>query len=138
MASNISNITTTTQASTAFNAAVRIGLPDFERRNANSAQKRQAAVKQFVADMPGMDAGRKASEDLEEIRKIAAESAAKLNTASFNKKLQFVVDSKSNDITVQVRDSETNQVIRVLPPEELRSINNGLKGTEGMIVNKMA
>jgi uncharacterized FlaG/YvyC family protein len=36
-----------------------------------------------------------------------------------------VVDSKTEDVLVNVIDSNTNKVIKVLPPEELRRINSG-------------
>jgi len=47
-------------------------------------------------------------------------------SGAFNKKLQFVVDNESNRITVKVIDADTDKVIKILPPEELRRLGNGI------------
>jgi flagellar protein FlaG len=54
----------------------------------------------------------------------------------FNKKLQFVVDQQSKEITVKVIDKETDKVIRELPPEELQQLHNNLKETFGLLFDE--
>ncbi|MCL2382128.1 MAG: flagellar protein FlaG [Treponema sp.] len=49
---------------------------------------------------------------------------------AFNRRLQFVVDQQSSEITVKVIDNETDTVIKELPPEELQRLGN--RGGENM------
>jgi len=55
---------------------------------------------------------------------------------AFDRRLQFVVDQESRDITVKVIDRETDTVIKVLPPEELQRLNNGIRETMGVLFNR--
>jgi flagellar protein FlaG len=55
---------------------------------------------------------------------------------SFNRKLQFVVDHKSNEVTVKVIDRATDKVIKVLPPEELQRLHNRIKETIGFLFDE--
>jgi flagellar protein FlaG len=95
-------------------------------------------VREFASEMPGSKVN--AKQDLEKQRQQAREAASRLNTSAFNKKLEFVVDEDSDDIVVQVVDKDTNEVIKTLPPEELRRINNGLRGQDpdGLLFNRSA
>jgi flagellar protein FlaG len=45
-------------------------------------------------------------------------------SSSLNRKLQFVVDHESHDVTVKVIDPETDKVIKELPPEELQRLRS--------------
>jgi uncharacterized FlaG/YvyC family protein len=54
----------------------------------------------------------------------------------FNRKLRFVVDHKSNEVIVKVRDKETDKVIKELPPEELQRLHNNLKETIGFLFDE--
>ena len=54
----------------------------------------------------------------------------------FNKKLQFVVDQNSNQVTVKVIDKETDKVIKELPPEELQKLHSNLKETIGFLFDE--
>jgi len=54
----------------------------------------------------------------------------------FNKKLQFVVDQQSNEITIKVIDKETDKVIKELPPEELQQAHSNLKETFGLLFDE--
>jgi flagellar protein FlaG len=55
---------------------------------------------------------------------------------AFNKKLQFVVDHRSNEITIKVIDRETDKVIKVLPPEELQRLHSKLRETIGFLFDE--
>jgi flagellar protein FlaG len=55
---------------------------------------------------------------------------------TFNKKLQFVVDQKSQEVIVKVIDKTTDKVIKVLPPEELQRLYRKLKETIGLLFNE--
>ena len=54
----------------------------------------------------------------------------------FDKKLKFVVDHSSNEVTVKVIDRETDKVIKELPPEELQRLHNDLKETIGFLFDE--
>ena len=54
----------------------------------------------------------------------------------FNRKLQFVVDHKSNEVIVKVIDKETDKVIKELPPEELQRLHSNLKETIGFLFDE--
>jgi flagellar protein FlaG len=69
-----------------------------------------------------------------DIRKVTADIAQVSQT--FNKKLQFVVDQQSHEVTVKVIDKTTDKVIKVLPPEELQRLHRKLKEAIGFLFNE--
>jgi flagellar protein FlaG len=54
----------------------------------------------------------------------------------FNRKLQFIVDHDSNEVTVKVIDKETDKVIKELPPEELQRLHSDLKEAIGFLFDE--
>ena len=52
---------------------------------------------------------------------------------AFDRRLQFIVDQESKELIVKVIDNETDQVIRVLPPEELQRLHSRLRETMGFL-----
>ena len=56
---------------------------------------------------------------------------------AFNKKLEFKVDSSSNQVIVKVIDKETDKVIKELPPEELQRLHSNLKEVIGLLFDEM-
>jgi len=67
---------------------------------------------------------RKTTQDLERV------------SMAFNRRLQFVVDHESNDVTVKVIDTETDKVIKVLPPEELQRLHQRIRETIGFLYDQ--
>ena len=55
----------------------------------------------------------------------------------FNRKLQFVVDHRSNEVIVKVIDKETDKVIKELPPEELQRLHSNLREAIGLLFDEM-
>ncbi|MDR0383436.1 MAG: flagellar protein FlaG [Spirochaetaceae bacterium] len=55
---------------------------------------------------------------------------------AFNKELRFVIDYKSSEITVNVIDPDTDKVIKVLPPEELRRLHNKIEDAIGFLFDE--
>ena len=55
---------------------------------------------------------------------------------AFDRKLQFVLDQESSEITVKVIDKETDKVIKVLPPEELQRLHSGIREAIGFLVDR--
>ena len=64
-----------------------------------------------------------------------AQTTADLEQISlaFNRRLQFVIDHVSDEILIKVIDNETDKVIRVLPPEELRRLHSRIRETLGFL-----
>jgi flagellar protein FlaG len=56
---------------------------------------------------------------------------------AFNRKLQFVVDQRSNEVIIKVIDKETDKVIKELPPEELQRLHSTLKEAIGQLFDEM-
>jgi flagellar protein FlaG len=96
---------------------------------ARSQEVRAAAREKMQASLPGN----------KEIHPADMESAvAEIEqvTLAFNKKLKFVVDHQSHEVTVKVIDPETDKVIKVLPPEELQRLHRRLKETIGVLLDE--
>jgi flagellar protein FlaG len=85
----------------------------------------------LAALVPGNDRTDSSPPD---IRRVAADIAQVSQT--FNKKLQFVVDQQSHEVTVKVIDKTTDKVIKVLPPEELQRLHRKLKEAIGFLFNE--
>jgi flagellar protein FlaG len=68
----------------------------------------------------------------------AQAAAAEMERVSlaFNKRLKFVVDHQSQEITVKVIDPYTDKVIKVLPPEELQRLHKQLRDTIGVLFDE--
>ena len=56
---------------------------------------------------------------------------------TFNRKLKFVVDHESKEVLVKVIDTETDKVIKVLPPEELQRVHRRIRETLGFLFDQM-
>ncbi|MDR0410183.1 MAG: flagellar protein FlaG [Spirochaetaceae bacterium] len=55
---------------------------------------------------------------------------------AFNKKLQFVLNHESAEITINVIDPDTDKVIKVLPPEELQRLNRKIEDAIGFLFDE--
>ncbi|MDR1858289.1 MAG: flagellar protein FlaG [Treponema sp.] len=95
--------------------------------------EQKAAIDQLAASLPG-NSGQTDSRP-QEIRQQAAD--IERVSQAFNRKLQFVVDQQSHEVTVKVIDAETDKVIKVLPPEELQRLHRKLKETIGFLFNEL-
>ena len=56
---------------------------------------------------------------------------------AFNKRLKFEVDHESKEVIVKVIDTETDKVIKVLPPEELQRLHQRIQETLGFLFDQM-
>jgi uncharacterized FlaG/YvyC family protein len=55
---------------------------------------------------------------------------------TFDSRLEFVLDQESSEITVKVVDNRTDEVIRVLPPEELQRLHSKIREATGSLLNR--
>jgi flagellar protein FlaG len=103
-----------------------------QKAKIHAAELRSAAIERFEASLPG---NRESADSAPRELNIAAADLERVSFA-FNKKLQFVVDHKSNEVIVKVIDTQTDKVIKVLPPEELQRLHNKLKETIGFLFDE--
>lgn len=73
-----------------------------------------------------------------ELQTDLTETASALNRMilAFDRRLQFVVDQESHEVTVKIIDRQTDKVIRVLPPEELQRLHNGIRENMGFLFDR--
>jgi flagellar protein FlaG len=95
-------------------------------------QARTAILQQFAAVIPS---GQPPVEKRNREINAAAENIEKVGLA-FNKKLKFVVDHQSHEVTVKVIDRETDKVIKVLPPEELQRLHSRIRDAIGFLLDE--
>jgi flagellar protein FlaG len=97
-----------------------------ERAALRQTRQRAAALQQVAASLPGSggtDLG-SAAADMEQV------------SMAFNRRLKFMVDHQSHEVTVKVIDPETDKVIRVLPPEELQRLHSKIRETIGFLFDE--
>jgi flagellar protein FlaG len=98
-----------------------VAAPEFRQ------QERAAVVQKIAASLPG-NAPHRAVES----------TAADLERVSFalNRKLKFMVNHESHEVTVKVIDPETDKVIKILPPEELQRLHSRIEETIGFLFDE--
>ena len=72
----------------------------------------------------------------EALRQVAQEVNDFLKSSQSN--LQFVVDDESKKVVVRIVDSETKQVIRQMPSEEMLAISHSLDKLAGLLIQQKA
>jgi flagellar protein FlaG len=107
-----------------------------DRGSAIQARIRAAEVKavvleKFTAALPGNGVEPRRTAD---IRSTAADFER--ISLIFNRKLRFHVDHESQEVIVKVIDSETDKVIKVLPPEELQRLHSRIKESIGFLFDE--
>jgi flagellar protein FlaG len=103
-----------------------------QKAQIHAAELRSAAIEKFEASLPG---NRESADSSPRELNIAAAELERVSLA-FNRKLQFVVDHRSNEVIVKVIDTQTDKVIKVLPPEELQRLHSKLRETIGFLFDE--
>ncbi|MDR1566349.1 MAG: flagellar protein FlaG [Treponema sp.] len=96
-----------------------------------NAEFKAAIVERFEASLPGRSGGETRRQDIQ----ATTEDLEHISLA-FNRKLKFVVDHESQEVIVKVIDSETDKVIKVLPPEELQRLHDRIRETIGFLFDE--
>ncbi len=94
-------------------------------------QAKDVAIKQLEAEIQRSEEQRQridAEKYLKEIIKI---------TETFNRKLKFSIDKDLGQVVVKVVDAETDNVIKELPPEELKRLYAKMKEAIGSIIDTL-
>ncbi|MDP7420422.1 MAG: flagellar protein FlaG [bacterium] len=85
---------------------------------------------------PEVSSGQIVIENMQNIEQIV--SHLQDLASSFNRKLVFAVDKRTNRILVKVIDKNTDKVVRELPPDEIVDMVARLKEYVGAIFDKVA
>ena len=125
-------------ASVGSNLVTRMEIPRDYYREQTAQKLHVHAQAQRAETARQMEETVQAAEQKEFKPQIFHSAAADLEQIGlvFNRKLQFVVDHSSNEVTVKVIDKETDKVIKELPPEELQRLHNNLKETIGFLFDE--
>jgi flagellar protein FlaG len=107
--------------------------PELPKLQQAKVSEQKAAIDKFIASLPGNGENFNSAQLLD-IHRVAADIEQVSQT--FNKKLQFIVDQRSQEVIVKVIDRNTDKVIKVLPPEELQRLHRKLKETIGLLFNE--
>lgn len=107
-----------------------------DRRSALQARIRAAEVKaaafeKFTASLPGNNNETRYAANILSV----AKDLERLSLV-FNRELKFHVDQESHEVIVKVIDPETDKVIKILPPEELRRLHASLKEAIGFLFDE--
>ena len=73
----------------------------------------------------------------DEVRKAAQQVNAALK-ATASSDLQFSVDGDNTDVVVRVVDSQTKELIRQIPSEEMMAISKAMDNLSGLLVQQKA
>jgi flagellar protein FlaG len=100
-------------------------------RPARSVQREQKSADLKESDLVLFGSGKANSEEI-----VTAASDFQHISLAFNRKLRFVVDHESREILIKVIDSETDKVIKVLPPEELQRLHSRIRESLGFLFDE--
>ena len=102
-----------------------------KQQQAAQQAAKETAIKQLEAEVQNAEEQRQridAEKYLKEIIKI---------TETFNKKLKYSIDKDLGQVIVKVVDAETDNVIKELPPEELKRLYAKMKEAIGSIIDTL-
>jgi flagellar protein FlaG len=116
-----------------------------------SVRERSAAQRSGSQEPPQPQQNRAAElmmqQKIEEQRQKSLASAKNVDAAKyfkeilrfteiFNKKLKFNIDQNSEQVIVKVVDTETDKVIKEIPPEELQRLYSSMKEAIGLLIDE--
>lgn len=121
-----------------INNAVPIQNPQtFNLQNQNIAQNQQQRSTDDLKEIQPAQENAKLYEQKKLSRDELTQSIQKLTDQiqKFNRDLQFVADEATGKRIVKVIDSNTGNVIRQIPPEEVLRIMQNIDNMSGLIFN---
>jgi flagellar protein FlaG len=126
-------------AAAGMNASSQRELPQdrgslwrYSQARIRAAEIKAAALENFIASLPGnLEPGEERLQD-----SLLTAAGSERITLSYNKRLEFDVDHQSHEVLVKVIDTETDKVIKVLPPEELQRLHRKIRETIGSLFDQ--
>jgi flagellar protein FlaG len=117
-----------------------VGMAELPRANPSAAVAKAADARLVEARKDVAGAG--GSLPLEDLTKAenVEEAVSQVNeyVQNLSRDLQFTIDQDSGRTIIKVLDSETHEVIRQIPPEELLQIANQLTEGGGLLLKVQA
>ncbi len=109
----------------------------FSLQNQNIAQNQQQRSTDVLNEIQPVQENAKLYEQKKLSRDELSQSIQKLTDQiqKFNRDLQFVADEATGKRIVKVIDSNTGNVIRQIPPEEVLKIMQNIDNMSGLIFN---
>jgi len=109
----------------------------FSLQNQNIAQNQQQRSTDDLNEIQPVQENAKLYEQKKLSRDELSQSIQKLTDQiqKFNRDLQFVADEATGKLIVKVIDSNTGNVIRQIPPEEVLKIMQNIDNMSGLIFN---
>jgi flagellar protein FlaG len=98
----------------------------------HGVQSPQILPPAFAAVQPAV---RKTAVD-PEIDMRAALSELQQVGLAFNRRLQFSINQKLNEVVVKVVDQETDKVIKEIPPRELQIVHERIRDAIGLLFDE--
>ena len=105
-------------------------MPAAETNKGNNV-KAEKAAKEEEKVVNNEDLKKQDSIDISEAMERVAGTAR-----LFNRKIQLEVENDTQMVIVKIVDSETEEVIRQLPPEELVKLSKNAKDLKGLLIDK--
>lgn len=98
---------------------------DFQRQANTKAAAQQAQIRHSeTSDQPSQAKIDSMAKELDNV------------SAIFNRKLKFSIDRELNDVVVKVIDTETDKVIKELPPEAMQRLHVRMRETLGLLFDE--
>jgi flagellar protein FlaG len=99
------------------------------------AAARRANVSQHAGEAQGEGIWRQGKRALAEDEGAVEETVSDLNVLvqKMRRELQFTVEQDSGEVVVKIIDTETDKVVRQIPPEELVELKKRLSDAAGAI-----
>lgn len=105
-------------------------VPAAEIKKSRSSEAQKAEDNQqkvFNSQANTKDGNRETKDAIDRVEKAAV---------LFNRKIRLELEEDLNIMIVKVIDSETQEVIRQIPPEELVELSRNAKDLKGLLINK--
>jgi flagellar protein FlaG len=115
-----------------FSPLSKVELGHNHREAMQAAEEKVAILEQVITSWPE---NQETPEEEASSLYSSRNNSVQINQ-NFNKRLKFIVDHQSHEVTVKVIDGETDKVIKVLPPEELQRLNRRMRETVGFLFDE--
>ena len=111
------------------------GAPVHEIAKRQTSTESEAAAQAKQVAQKLADAAAEKPQDRAEVERYLSDI---INyTAVFNKRLRFSVNEELNQVVVKVIDSETDKVIKEIPPEELQRMHVRIREAIGLLIDEI-
>ena len=116
-------------------SSIARGAPVQEIAKRQVSKKQEAAVQAKKVAQKLADAAAEKPQDRVEVERYLSEIVN--YTEFFNKRLRFSINEELNQVVVKVIDSETDKVIKEIPPEVLQRMHVRIREAIGLLIDEI-